>query len=297
MKLRNYKCILMIVALVGNSFLPNTSTAEGGFDGGGGNAQVAEFYDMAKKFHREIFRIYKEKVPDFPVGELTAVMSRYSVESTPGQLTLRDGQKVDAINNPNSGVIYLDDVSWAQRDQRLKFQIVIHELLGLMRIEDFQYEQSKHLADITIGAIRGHTPHENPETRIPTPRNPFAPFSNRLKFERVTVNFDRSVTVFKPMIYHLGEWRRIGVGHILTPFERDPRFDLNLPKWQGNRQPEMIAICGLLRRDWNFKAFRVSPNVHGWELAYAQNNGSFSDMLTSKKEVRVVDWVTCVPGY
>jgi len=143
------KTISLILTLAAAQVFVTPVVFAGTKDGNGGNAQVAEFYSMAKSFHQEIKKVYKEKDPSFPMGDLTSVMARLVVEADPGPLTLKNGDKVDAINNPNTAIIYLDDASWAKRDGTLKYQIVIHELLGLLRIQDFQYGKSKKLAALT----------------------------------------------------------------------------------------------------------------------------------------------------
>lgn len=138
----------LLLAFMVGQILVGTANA-GTKDGTGGNGQVAEFYKLAKAFHQEIKNVYKAKAPNFPIQELTKVMATFSVEADPGPLTLKNGQKVDAINNPNTMTIYLDDVSWAKRDLATRYQIVIHELLGLMKVDDAKYSYSATLAQIT----------------------------------------------------------------------------------------------------------------------------------------------------
>ena len=144
--------IPILFLLLAQSF--NTSTAVAGTkDGNGGNGQVAQFYSLSKAFHKEMKAVYQKVAPDFPMAQLTSVMAALTVEADPGPLTLQNGVKVDAINNPNTGTIYLDDVSWAKRDLKTQYQIVVHELLGLLRLPDNQYEVSNRLAEATKAVI------------------------------------------------------------------------------------------------------------------------------------------------
>ena len=123
-------------------------SAEGTKDGGGGNAQVSAFYKMAETFNARMQVVGTKVYPGFPTAELKVRMQTLQVISVPGPLTLGE-IKVDAINYPSQNRIELDDATWAQRAGEEKYQIVVHEILGLLSIDDFQYKVSRRLAKVS----------------------------------------------------------------------------------------------------------------------------------------------------
>ena len=129
----------------------------GGADAGGGNAQVAEFYKMTKHFQSRMLANGKGIDAQFPVDALSERLKTLIVVAVVGPLE-HQGAKVDAINYPVENKIELDDQTWAQRDLPKRYQIAIHELLGLLGQADDFYDHSRSLADATIIGLDPNKP-------------------------------------------------------------------------------------------------------------------------------------------
>lgn len=110
----------------------------GGVDAGGGNSDVAEFYLIARAVasYYLSFNSYTE------LGErsskLANVVRKLEVVGQEKQLQLGN-QVVEAINYPDLQQVDLHLKSWNQRTLIKKIELVVHELLGLLRIPDPQF--------------------------------------------------------------------------------------------------------------------------------------------------------------
>lgn len=184
---------ILFFLLIAITISPISAIALEGSEGGGaGNAQIAEFYAMARNFANYMDLIGGKPGIPVPNGGFKQFVARVKIKSVRGPLEL-GGMKVDAINYPMESFIELDDATWAQRERAMKYQIVIHELLGLLVIRDPNYELSQNLAQESIGTL-GAAVAVSPSTD--TRWNPQAP----VQYKSLTTNFDGSVTISGPRL-------------------------------------------------------------------------------------------------
>lgn len=147
-KLKTFLGFSGLLALV---LFSSSVLAAGGMEGGGGSAQVAQFYKMARFFQASYFpdtaswtdansnAIIILRTDDGDLGlwsySLDQLLRKLTIKPVVGPLLL-NGEKVDAINFPDLQEIDLDTTSWAAQDTASKYQIVIHEIIGLLRAKD-----------------------------------------------------------------------------------------------------------------------------------------------------------------
>lgn len=132
---------------------------EGGIHGGGGDATSMEF----KSFGTEIVnRLMAQNIGAFDLNiayikstyniktmELKNTIEKVRVETTTSPLFL-DGVRKDAINYPAESRVVLDINRWNQLSEALKRQLAIHELLGIMGVDDKDYSASFALINQAI---------------------------------------------------------------------------------------------------------------------------------------------------
>ncbi|MGZ3696059.1 MAG: hypothetical protein ACXWQO_18555, partial [Bdellovibrionota bacterium] len=116
---------------------------------GGGNATVAEFYLYIRSFAAIAQKHPKEVSGLISVEKLATVASSVLVEAKPSPLLL-NGNKVDAINFPSQNKIQVDDTTWSARGIHDKYQIVVHELLGLLSVADPGFQVSEKITASTL---------------------------------------------------------------------------------------------------------------------------------------------------
>ncbi len=138
--MKNLMKIFAIIMALGIS-------ANAGNEGGGGNTSVAEFYQVARAVAVHV-RYERDTLYGVSGAQLIAYVGQIKVESSKKSLSLR-GKKVEAINYPDEKRIELDTKAWNSLSTRRKVLLVIHELLGLLKKPDPNYEvSSKILSDI-----------------------------------------------------------------------------------------------------------------------------------------------------
>lgn len=125
-----------------------------GHSGGGGGAK-ADFLKMARYLERET-RVFGAAL-GLPLAPelLREKLEKLTLLPVDGPLLL-DGQKVDAINHPATVTIELDGDAWLANDLRTRYQIVVHETLGLLEVPDrkeqagSEYQLSEEIAARTF---------------------------------------------------------------------------------------------------------------------------------------------------
>lgn len=121
--------------------------------GGGGSSEDAEFYKMARYFSAQITEMGDFFKNDIPSDKLSRIVQRMRVKSSPEKLTLR-GASVEAINYPEALKVIFSELDWNKKTPKKKYQLVIHELLGLLEIPDVmnnkEYLYSELLAERTF---------------------------------------------------------------------------------------------------------------------------------------------------
>lgn len=117
--------------------------------GGGGNGGPAGFFKMARYFEREVRLFGSILSLEIDAKKTAAKVDGLRVFPVPGPLLL-DGRKVTAINYRDNGSVDLDSESFDADDVTVRYQLVVHELLGLMGIADEGYRLSERLAASTF---------------------------------------------------------------------------------------------------------------------------------------------------
>lgn len=118
--------------------------------GNGGDGLAAEFILTAK----DAFRILQNKpeVTQFlSLDKLSMAIANTKVSSTKEPLIL-NGVEVDAINYPDQQLIKINRLRWMDlRDSNrtlTRFNLVIHEYLGMIGINDHQYSISQSIVKL-----------------------------------------------------------------------------------------------------------------------------------------------------
>lgn len=129
-------------------FFTNTYAGDG--VGNGGDGLAAEFILTAK----DAFRILKSKPESaqyLNLDKLSMAIANTKVISTKDSLIL-NGIEVDAINYPSQQLIKINRARWLDlrhlNRTRTRFNLVVHEYLGIMGIDDHQYDISESIVKI-----------------------------------------------------------------------------------------------------------------------------------------------------
>lgn len=113
-------------------------------DLGGGNAQVAEFYWLSRTFTQAMELYGREIAPDISLQDLKSLIADIKVSATTRTLEI-DGEQKDAVNSPSTRAVEFNSANWEKRGEQRKLQLVVHEILGLLRISDLKYEKSNEI--------------------------------------------------------------------------------------------------------------------------------------------------------
>lgn len=129
---------LLIVLM---SFLASTAFA-GIKDGGGGSGVAAEFVELAHDLEK---RLESKSIPGVDVEAFRKAVNETKV-ITKRNLKLR-GATVDAINYPGLKLIEVSVTRWNKLTKTpwVKLQIVFHEYLGILQIDDSNYQISRQI--------------------------------------------------------------------------------------------------------------------------------------------------------
>lgn len=135
----------------------------GGEVGNGGDQWSVEFVAMANLIKDAIEHTETDKRFGIDPTALDLVIKTTKVESTPDCLYLHGVQKT-AINYPSQKRILLSRPEWDKLNNLVtKRQIVLHEYLGIMRIDDQNYQISSKI--LSIGFLRNN-PCDNQEQEL-----------------------------------------------------------------------------------------------------------------------------------
>jgi len=117
------------------------SAAFGGSDGGGGNGEIAEFYTLVRLMAVAYKVVHSRTALGSRSTQIEPLYKKLKVEQTKEDLLLK-GARVEAINYPSQGLIVFNSVAWGMKSQEEKLQLVVHEVLGLLKVDDPKYEVS-----------------------------------------------------------------------------------------------------------------------------------------------------------
>ncbi len=121
-------------------------TYAGGESSGGGTGYPAEFTELGYAAAKVV-----RGISTFPVsGDLfdAAVIST-RIEFTNNKLKDSKGIEVDALNFPKTKLIRVNIKRWQNLilDTKQKFQLVVHEYLGILKVNDRGYKVSRIILD------------------------------------------------------------------------------------------------------------------------------------------------------
>jgi hypothetical protein len=131
--MKNLFCVLFV------SFVSVTSFAGPRVIGGGGDAYALQFVAIADKV---VAHFKNNPPPGFSVESLEQVVAVTTVESTDQDLAL-NGIPKDAINYPATKQIIFSRASWNRIIDEDKPALVLHEYLGILKVEGANYKYSK----------------------------------------------------------------------------------------------------------------------------------------------------------
>lgn len=128
--------MILLVLMLGG-----TAIAVGGNEGHGGDGYVADFIRTGRLIHEWLATHTSPVSP----AEFLKTLESASIASTDELLKLESVEK-DAINYPALGKIVFNRTKWRDLTmERQRWQIVLHEILGLMGHEDGKYQMSERL--------------------------------------------------------------------------------------------------------------------------------------------------------
>lgn len=138
---------MRLFILIIGALLSLNSHAGGGIVGNGGDAYSAEFVLTA----RLSLKILKERdlsgVREFDIDKFAGVIESTEIHSD--STLVLNGHEVDAINYPSQKLIMINRSRWSQiRGENgtvARFNLVLHEYLGIMRADDSTYAISAEL--------------------------------------------------------------------------------------------------------------------------------------------------------
>lgn len=135
---------------------------------GGGDGYALEFRDLANTVANELKQTVIA-VPGFDLAKFEALIApeASTIESTDQPLRVSPGDTVvkTAINEPDTRHIIIQRTSWDKLiDHHLREVLVLHEYLGLMRIDDNQFKISSRLLPLgsssedSVELLNGNVP-------------------------------------------------------------------------------------------------------------------------------------------
>ena len=107
--------------------------------GNGGDSIAIKVKVIGARLVAEL-RYASKKMPlQIDVDKLKTILESSKIETTKKDLIL-NGKRKDAINYPNENRIIFNATSWRLLSIQDKRMLVLHELLGLLGVDDKQYE-------------------------------------------------------------------------------------------------------------------------------------------------------------
>jgi hypothetical protein len=127
-----------------------------GNDGGhGGDTYGKEFEELGRILHQTMLE--NSSSPVLAKWNVKPSLFLMAVESTllrsaEGSEVRLNGYEVDLINNSDTHIILLNRTRWREKNLYDKLQIVLHEYLGIIKIEVDHYYASNDFSDILVKA-------------------------------------------------------------------------------------------------------------------------------------------------
>lgn len=134
------------------------SHAGGGTVGNGGDAYVMDFIATGERIAKWLEAENINDLSGLSAASFIKTLRSAKISSTETPIVL-DGIEKDALNTPTTGEIVLNRSRWKSIDSDFRrIGIVIHEILGLMNINDLSYKVSIPLASRITGMDPKKTP-------------------------------------------------------------------------------------------------------------------------------------------
>ncbi len=137
------------------------SAVQAGRESGGGNTAAAEFYQLG---HRTLVALTQANPivilerTTINLNDLLKALETSKIEFVNENLSL-NGVSVQAINYPDQKKILVSQNAWNGLSPSQKRQLIIHEVLGLLNIEDIHYKVSQTICSTFSGTLELN--HEN----------------------------------------------------------------------------------------------------------------------------------------
>ncbi len=135
---------LLCLALLGVFSLPSFAGDESGH---GGDAYVSDFIQTAKAALENLKALPTNELEGVNVDTFTGAILNTEVHSE--DFLILGGNEVDAINYPDKKWIRMSRRRWNElsepRSVSARYNLVIHEYLGIMKMDDGQYQISQKL--------------------------------------------------------------------------------------------------------------------------------------------------------
>ncbi len=126
---------------------PTFADATGVGHGGGGDVFVYEFQNVAGKV---LEQLRQQAIPGVNADDLTEIIAKARVSSQ--ERVFLNGSEVDAANYPDNDppLIYVSREAWTRNasEPYLRAVLVLHEYLGLRRVDDVNFNISRGLDPI-----------------------------------------------------------------------------------------------------------------------------------------------------
>lgn len=139
----------LVSGLVFLTFSNVLYASEGGMDGGGGDSYAIQFMSYGNQIARYLELRPTQSNVSLSSTQLRQVVAQTQIQSIEGPLEL-DGNSVDAINFPDKRKILLRRQSWDLMNLLQKRTLVLHEYLGILRIDDARYQVSSGIVSTVV---------------------------------------------------------------------------------------------------------------------------------------------------
>jgi hypothetical protein len=125
---------------------------DGGVNSGGGNGQVADFYDRSLQIASQILALSPEVLRQQNINptRLSKIAQELKIEATSRNLFWNEAS-VEALNFPDKIKILFNSPAWEKKTSLEKNQLIVHEFLGLLELPDHQFKVSAIVASQITG--------------------------------------------------------------------------------------------------------------------------------------------------
>lgn len=139
------------ILLIAICFSANTYAGNDG--GSGGDAYGKEFEMLGRSLlqtfqqneNHPVLRKWNIKPSLFEMVINTTVL-----RSADRSMVVLDGREVDAIKNPDTRQILINEDRWRARTLLQRIELVLHEYLGILGVERDQYQVTNELSDLVV---------------------------------------------------------------------------------------------------------------------------------------------------